>query len=309
MAGARSLALQLLAAAGGNAVARACHGGRVRILAYHGVDPVQDPALNFDGFQVPPEVFAAQLDHLARRYHVRPLDEVVAGLAGERPLPRHAAAITFDDGYRNNLEHAAPLLRARGLPATFFVTTGFLDGTHAPWWYRVRAVVPPAGVPALSERLKSMTHAEREAAVAALEAQAAGGRPAPAYPFMRWDDARALARQGFQLAAHTLSHPSLAAEAPERLAAEIGDSVARVARETGCAPSVFSYPYGRPCDLSPAVRDAVVRSGCRAALTTSERFDAPGADLLALGRLNVTGRHRGAAFAALVSGLRGWLPA
>lgn len=308
MAGLRALALRGLVAVGGARLARARQRGRAAILAYHGVDPAQDPALNADGFQVPPDVFVAQLDHLVRHYRICPLAQVVRGLAGEEALPDRAVALTFDDGYANNAEVVAPLLRARGLPATFFLTTGFLDGTHAPWWYRMRAVTPTREQEPLAARLKSLSNEQREAAVRALETAALGGPPRVGYPFMTWDQARALARQGFELAAHTVSHPSLAHESEERMAVEIADSVARVTRETGCAPLVFSYPYGRPADLTAVVCAAVRASGCRAAVTTTEGWNVPGGDLCRLRRLNVTGHHRGAAFAALVSGLRGWLP-
>ena len=308
MAGLRSLALRTLVALGGARWARSRQRGRAAILAYHGVDPVQDPVLNADGFQVPPAVFEAQLDHLALHYRICPLAQIVRGLAGEGPLPERAVALTFDDGYANNAEVAAPLLRARGLPATFFLTTGFLDGTHAPWWYRMRAVTPPPEQEPAASRLKSMSNDERAAAVSALESRVPGGPPRVRYPFMTWDQARVLAAQGFALAAHTVSHPSLAHEASERTAAEIADSVARVARETGCAPLVFSYPYGRPADVTDSVCAAVRASGCRAAVTTTEGWNAPGGDLCRLLRLNVTGHHRGASFEALVSGLRGWLP-
>ncbi len=301
MPGLKARALRLLSAAGGSALARACCPG-ARILAYHGVDPIQDPRLNFDGFQVPPEVFAAQLDHLKRHYTVRPLAEVVDGLLGRCPLPPRAVAITFDDGYANNLAVAAPLLRARGLPATFFVTTGFLDGTHQPWWYRVRAACLPAEAIRREAALKDLPAAQREVELAKLPATG----PGP-YAFLDWAAARELVRQGFTVGPHTLTHPALARETPDVQRREIMESVRRVAEETGCAPDVFSYPYGGDRAHDDAVAGWVRAAGCRAALTTAVGRARVGGDPFQLPRLSVTGRHVGASFAALVSGLRGWL--
>jgi peptidoglycan/xylan/chitin deacetylase (PgdA/CDA1 family) len=309
MAGARSLGLRVISACGGAALARRFYRGRGRILAYHGVDPRQDPASNFDGFQVEPQVFAAQLDHLGRHFHVMPLSELVSGLAGERSLPDRAVAITFDDGYANNLQHAAPLLRARGFPATFFVTTAFLDGTQSPWWYRVRACLPPAAAIVAEARLKSLSAADRNAEVSELEARReVPGAGAP-YPFLDWDGARELVRQGFQVAAHTVTHPALAREDQAAQRHEIETSVRRVQQETGCPADVFSYPYGGGDAYDGRVREWVRAAGCRAALTTRSSLARPGDDPFALPPPQRHGAASGISFAALVSACGAACPA
>lgn len=309
MAGARSLALTALSNCGGAAAARAWHRGRARILAYHGVDPCHDEALNFDGFQVAPEVFTRQLRYLARHYRVLGLEDLVARLAGEGELPPNAVAITFDDGYANNARVAAPILKALGLPATFFLTTGFLDGSHRPWWYRLRNALRSSprrdrDVVKWERALKGLATADREHRLAELEAHTGASARADAYPFMSWEEARTLAAGGFTVAAHTVSHPSLGAETPEVAAREIRESIARVAKETGTRATIFSYPYGRAQDIGPSAEEAVRTAGCRAAVTTTSHLVSRRPDLLRLPRLCVTGRHHGAGFAALVSGLR-----
>lgn len=101
---------------------------RPTVLAYHTVvatPPESDP----HGLAIRAEVFEAQLDVLARTRTVVSLEDVVEGRAtGAAP----AVAITFDDGYRGVLEVAAPLLSARGFPATIFVPTGHL-GARNRW--------------------------------------------------------------------------------------------------------------------------------------------------------------------------------
>jgi peptidoglycan/xylan/chitin deacetylase (PgdA/CDA1 family) len=94
------------------------------ILIYHRVVPEPDPLLPD---LVCSEEFDRQLGVLSRWFTVLPLSEAVARLQAGR-LPARAACVTFDDGYADNYEVALPLLAARGISATFFVATSFLEG-------------------------------------------------------------------------------------------------------------------------------------------------------------------------------------
>jgi len=96
---------------------------------------------------VSPANFAAQLEVLAARYRVMTLRELVAtrGSDGERP----GVAITFDDGYADNLHAAAPLLVGQGLPATFFLTSGTLGSDREFWWDELdQLLLRPVALPA-----------------------------------------------------------------------------------------------------------------------------------------------------------------
>jgi peptidoglycan/xylan/chitin deacetylase (PgdA/CDA1 family) len=95
------------------------------ILCYHGIARRAAPEV------VAVEAFRRQLDLLLERFRVVPVDELV-GAIGETPAEPTPVALTFDDGYRNVLEHALPLLRASGLHATAFVLPG-LWGRTAGW--------------------------------------------------------------------------------------------------------------------------------------------------------------------------------
>jgi peptidoglycan/xylan/chitin deacetylase (PgdA/CDA1 family) len=103
---------------------------RALVLVYHrvgerGVDPWH--------LKVEPDVFAGQMATLARDWCALSLAELAEGLERDR-LPERAVAVTFDDGYADNLEVAAPILLEQKIPATFFVTTGLVDGDRPPWW-------------------------------------------------------------------------------------------------------------------------------------------------------------------------------
>jgi peptidoglycan/xylan/chitin deacetylase (PgdA/CDA1 family) len=71
---------------------------------------------------LPPSLFEQQLDWLQAQYEVVTLPRLEAALAGRTPLPRNAAVLTFDDGLIDHYETVFPLLRARGLSGTFFLT-------------------------------------------------------------------------------------------------------------------------------------------------------------------------------------------
>ena len=100
------------------------------ILLYHRIAGPRTDPLELD---VSADHFAAQLDVLAREADVLPLDDFEdRRRAGT--LPRRATAITFDDGYADNLFAAAPALQRAGLPATVFVTTGMTGADREFWW-------------------------------------------------------------------------------------------------------------------------------------------------------------------------------
>jgi len=84
---------------------------------------------------VSPEAFAAQLNYLAQNdYHVVPLTALLDFLAGQRPLPKRAVVLTFDDGYASFYHYAFPLLKEHGFPATVFLYSDFVGARDALTW-------------------------------------------------------------------------------------------------------------------------------------------------------------------------------
>lgn len=277
-----------------------------RILAYHGVDDRDEPLLNFDGFHVAPDVFDRHLRTLAGHYTVVTLGDLAACYARGVPPPPRAVAITFDDGYRNNLTHAAPLLERYGFKATFFVTTGFIDRTHRPWWFALREALAarfpdPAAfrreVVAAEASLKRMAASAREE-----ELRRLGAGPAQTYPLLDWDDVKQLQRLGHEIGAHTVSHISMGHEPAAVIAEEIHTSLARIRAMTGVSPVLFSYPYGERDHHGAEAARLVRAAGCIGGVTAVEGLNGRAADPFLLRRLNVTGGHGRQAFRALVSG-------
>ena len=113
-------------------VAQRLPGRRPRavVLVYH---RVRERGLDPWNLTIDPEIFAGQMEVLARDWTPLSLAELVEGV-GRQQLPERAVAVTFDDGYADNLEVAAPILVERGIPSTLFVATGLVDTGRPPWW-------------------------------------------------------------------------------------------------------------------------------------------------------------------------------
>jgi peptidoglycan/xylan/chitin deacetylase (PgdA/CDA1 family) len=105
------------------------------VLVYHSIGRVRRNAPEYNGF-VTRERFSAQMRYLAEHRSVVPLGQLVDATNG----PHGRVAITFDDGYRSTLKHAVPVLRALGLPATFFVPTKWI-GAARGWRARGTAAL------------------------------------------------------------------------------------------------------------------------------------------------------------------------
>jgi peptidoglycan/xylan/chitin deacetylase (PgdA/CDA1 family) len=263
----------------------ACRRARFPILIYHRVNDDGDPFFP----AVPTAVFTRHIDYIARVYQVLPVEELVERCR-RGGLPRNGLAITFDDGYRDVLTHAAPALRRHNLRATVFLATGFIGSGEAPWFDRLAEAIKltrRASVRApwgdqleLGERSQRLTALDRTLAYLKRVADEERSRcvdelleeldaAAPARDLMlSWDDVHTLERMGFTIGAHTVNHPILSRVTPDRARAEIVGSRAMIEATCGAAPQAFAYPNGRPEDYTPAVQRAVAEAGFRCAVTT-----------------------------------------
>jgi peptidoglycan/xylan/chitin deacetylase (PgdA/CDA1 family) len=106
------------------------------VLVYHSVSARRRDPLHL---ALPPEAFAAHLTWLSRHTTALALADFAARLL-DGTLPANAVALTFDDGYADNVETAEPLLRRRGIPATVFVATDYIGSDVEGWWDELDAM-------------------------------------------------------------------------------------------------------------------------------------------------------------------------
>jgi peptidoglycan/xylan/chitin deacetylase (PgdA/CDA1 family) len=171
------------------------------ILGYHGVG---QQAIADDPFRLllSPALFEAQLELLLRAgFRFVTLAELAQRLNGGGSPPG-LAVVTFDDGMKNNLITALPILARLGLPATVYVAVGFIGG-HSPW-------LPGTGGEMLDEA-----------------------------------EVDQLAQAGWEIGAHTMSHPDLSTMTYEACRAEMEQSRTALQRIAGTEVQTFAYPFGR----------------------------------------------------------------
>jgi peptidoglycan/xylan/chitin deacetylase (PgdA/CDA1 family) len=326
-------------------IAAMCHRARQKsetprmtLLTYHRIGEVNieeytDPQM----ISASPAGFEWQMTYISRHFTVLSLGEIIEQFHNGSPLPSSLAVITFDDGYQDNYSQAYPILRRYNLPATIFLTTGFIsndDGTargtsSIMWWDELVFLIATTqassvSVPGLGDlrlesandrslareklrqHLKSLNEDERRAQVDALknrltsEHNSQPRTPAP----LTWEEVEMMSRNGISFGAHTHSHPILTRVSTKEAEREILLSKSIIENELGTPVRLFAYPNGRKGDFNASIQDILFRSGFEAAVTLihgSNRLTKNQLDWYALRRIYIGNDDR-STFVAKVSG-------
>jgi peptidoglycan/xylan/chitin deacetylase (PgdA/CDA1 family) len=260
---------------------------------YHRVAPL---SRDVHHIAITPDAFRSQLATLTHEWQVVPLGDLMTAVRDGRP-PDGCVALTFDDGYLDNLEIVLPILEEFSAPATFFLTTAGLQRPHRYWWDVLEAAVldnPRLGdtvslvvdgerrtCPAHDGAARRATHdalyplmkdrdaASRDALAEQLAALVSGNRfDAMARPLLT-EEVRGLAHHPLiDIGAHTVHHLPLATAAPDDVLREVVDSRATLERVVGKPVRHFAYPHGA---WSPAVVHTVEGAGFEVAVTCEAR--------------------------------------
>jgi peptidoglycan/xylan/chitin deacetylase (PgdA/CDA1 family) len=222
-------------------------GRTLRVLMYHKVNDLPNNRMS-----MPVSLFDEQLAHLRELgYQVVDLDAVLAHYGLGALLPDRAVLITFDDGYRDNLVNAAPLLKKHGYPAVQFVPIAYVgDGQPLPH--------------------------ERYLAAHGVH-----------NPTVDWDEIRELERYGVRIESHGISHKPLAELEIDEAAREIAISKLKLEEKLGRPVRAFSYVKGSEADYKPVHPSLVKQAGYDIAFTAVSGANTPLSDPLQLRRYNV----------------------
>ncbi len=184
--------------------------------------------------------FAAQLRYLRNFGDFISMDDALACLESPSPLRGRHYAVTFDDGFRNCLTNAAPILADFAAPAAFFVSTRHIG-----------------------------TSIERDAELLAVHAGPDGPRTAYV-EYLDWSECRRLVAAGMTIGSHTVHHAHLIDLDDAAVERELSDSRATIERELGAPCLHFCCPWGRPgLDFTPGREPEMARrAGYRSFLTT-----------------------------------------
>ena len=297
-------------------------GGVGAILTLHHVRPPRPDRFQPNRLlEVTPRFLARVVKLLRRsRVDVVGLDEMHRRMA-EGDFGRRFVCLTFDDGYRDTLEHAYPILKDAGMPFAVYVPTSFPDQIGELWWLALEAVV------ARSERIGLVidgknrtfdckTVAEKRALYEELywwvrgrktetEMRAVVRDLAARYQVdiatfckdlcMSWREIAALAADPLvTIGAHTVNHSMLAKLPDNTVRAEMDHSRSVIEAALGVRPAHLSYPYGDPGSAGPREFAIAAELGFKTAVTTRPGviFRAHAKHLTALPRISLNGEYQ-----------------
>jgi peptidoglycan/xylan/chitin deacetylase (PgdA/CDA1 family) len=277
------------------------------VIMYHRFGP-QAPYISTEDLET-------HLRYIRESFNPMSLDELLRMMiAGERPPPR-TVVLTVDDGYRDFLKIAYPVLRQYEVPATVFVVSKFMRGDFWLWFDRLHYIFETAAGPdfqvqgpdglvrlrldsplarhkawdEVMTRCLRMTPTERDAYVAACEA--AGGvqvpeRPLDSYAPLTAEDIHQMDSRIVQIGSHTRTHPILSGCSDADVVAEIAGSKAEIEAAIGRKVYSFCYPNGMSGDFDPRAERAVDEAGYLGAVRAYGGMIFPNANRLALPRMS-----------------------
>lgn len=289
---------------------------RLRILNYHAVC---EDRFAQQGW-VPPyfvtrSAFESQLAYLQRHTCVLPLDEAVARLR-DKNLPKRCVAITFDDGYANNLHVALPLLQKYKLPATIFLTTGYIESGTLFHYDRIQLIRFLQGRTLNDDKEDFwfgygtqpldavLEHVQVE--WSKVESRLSPEQRDTLRP-LSLDELLAFDPKLVDFGSHTDRHPILSAESSAVREWEISTSIQKLKQWTGRSVRLFSYPNGDPGDFGELDKQVLRARGVEAAFSTIAGTNQPGGDLYELRRYGVGLNHSISSFIAELTGFRTFL--
>lgn len=266
--------------------------GDYTVLLYHGVhaDGIDLGLRNSSGKHVARAVFAEQMECLKEVRPVVSMRQIADAHLGRAELPNGAVAVTFDDGFRNNLTQALPILEVFGIPATLYVATGYIDTGRFIWTDQLEAAFLQSDADFIDLnvgnetfryslanddeqifayndtrlRCKHFSNEKKDEVVNAIVERLAGnlGPEDPLSAFMTWDELRRMnASPLVDIGAHTVDHIALARVPHEDMTSQIDRSVSKLSDELSEPCTLFSYPEGQEDDFNADVIEHLMKRG------------------------------------------------
>lgn len=263
------------------------------VLNYHRVGTPIVPGQDTAVFSATADQFETQVAMLSKNFRIITLAETVRLAEDPSRLDGFCILLTFDDGYRDNYEIAYPILKAYGVPATFFLATSYVGTSTWPWWDRIAYLVShnrkgnihvsSGGGTTIVAEGRTLNEIVKEAicvykrkdlrtpeAYVSDIAEACGVSldEIPDQPvFLDWEQAAQLVAGGMDIGSHTHSHSILSKLSPSEQEEELRTSKALLAERLGINVETVSYPVGGLSTFTEDTRRALLRNGYRAAFS------------------------------------------
>lgn len=263
------------------------------VLNYHRIDWLDK---NQDMFQpnisASPQAFDEQMAFVAKWYRVISLQELTDWLLHNKPLPPHAALITFDDGYLDNYTHAFPILKKYDFSAVIYLTSGFIASNRLFYWDLAsfcffhtqtdRVRFPDNSektwksedekkqvLKAWIEAMKLLKEEEKQKWVSSLPEALSVSIPHEAFKsvMLNWNQIREMRSAGIEFGAHTINHPILTRVPLQEANQEIVGSKKKIENELGEPVTSLAYPNGMKADFNKDVTLLAKEAGLSTAFT------------------------------------------
>lgn len=268
------------------------------ILMYHGISQPSDNVglINFEGKHKNVDEFEKELKLLVKYCNPISLESAILNTR----LPANPVVLTFDDGYRNNYTYAYPLLKKYHVPATIFLTTGFIDRTHYLWTDQLEYIIDHAPfqnidfhweagclklemasrhdkmrtIGSIKRYLKTLSETNKlnflNQLQSFLEIEYDWDKiPSLLLP-LSWDEIREMQQSGLvSFGSHTVTHPILANCSAEQQQKELAFSQQRLNVELGKTCDLFAYPNGTIADYNEKTIALLKELGYLGAVTTT----------------------------------------
>lgn len=291
----RKALLDLVYFSGLNSILRPLFGGVGAILCLHHVRPRSDQSFQPNAkLEIEPEFLQELVIKLRRAgYQLVSLDEAHRRLTGEQSI-KPIVCFTFDDGYRDNLKWAYPILKDLDVPFTIFVVTSFADGSGCLWWRVLEWAIARSDelqLPEGGERVSCATIAEKHAVFSRCAEWARMSDPDRAKYYlgvlcescgidmssitselcMSWPELAQLARDPLvTLGGHGVTHIALSQANRDRARNEMQECAHLIESNAGIRCRHFAYPFGNRREAGPREFAIAAELGFKTALTTRD---------------------------------------
>jgi peptidoglycan/xylan/chitin deacetylase (PgdA/CDA1 family) len=262
------------------------------VLNYHRIGDASSSAFDPSVFSVDQDGFDKQIGFIKKAYNLVTPDDSLDIITGRTKPDGTCVAVTFDDGYRDCLELALPVLQKHNAKATFFVVSQYAEHQPVPWWDLVAYAAKQAlgrtialtypkninvdlsdsqfskGLKQLLDLYKHPDSKDPEKFMIALNT--AIGLPEKTRTdrlLLNWDEAQQMHKAGMEIGLHSNSHAvmsKLSGQA-QRIDIETGRDLMR--ERLGFTPRVFAYPDGRTSSFTAETSDIVKALGFQAAFS------------------------------------------
>lgn len=281
----------------------------LKIVCYHGVVESIPDGYNSSGKHILVSEFEKQISFLARNLAIVTMRDIDLAAKGVGALPRNCAAITFDDGFLNNFEFAHPIIQKYEVPATIYVATNYISGSHLIWTDELERLMLEASpmpltkllndeitvdlstkerryntLKCVKKNLKSSPPSRRASVMKMLTKllrfEDEPVRHPSLHNFLNWEHLKVMQNSGlWEVGAHTMSHNSLGLLLDHEVKQEIVGSILKVTQELrGKYPPLFSYPEGQDQDIPSYAINILKESGLHSAPSAIEGMNSFSSD-------------------------------